>query len=224
MVNWEEQRRAPRTIVDVEARLQLDRQPACQGIIQDLSFLGSLFVPELPVQVQPDSAGQLTFALPTAVSWLQPRIAVRRITSYTRPGGSQAQGIAFEFSGLSTEEERAIAAGCLEWTDHRVRTYPLAARCFVEANAPTGHFSRYGRLTSGSRGQLRLSVPTAVSLAADDPVHLKLSTTAVTGNLQTSTPERDGTELLIRVEGWGRDFFLHEARRQSMTAPELPAS
>lgn len=215
-MSGEEHRRAPRTVVDVEARLHLTGHRPCDGIIKDLSFLGSLFVPENPVHVEPDGQGQLRFALPTALSWLEPHIAVRRITAYTRPGGQQSQAIAFEFSGLTHEQERAIAAGCHEWDTLRTKRYTLSARCFLENQGGQPHFARYGRLTGGTRGQVQLSLPSGVEIGPGSAVRLKIGSATATGLVEGATTERAGTELLVRLEGWGRDFFLHEARRQSM--------
>lgn len=203
-------------MVDVEARLHLNGHGSCQGIIQDLSFLGSLFVPEHPIQVEPNGQGQLRFALPTAVSWLEPHIEVRRITSYTRPGGQDAQAIAFEFSGLTHEQERAIAAGCHDWDSLRTKRYPLSARCFVESHGQAPHFARYGRLTSGSRSQVMLSLMAGFEIERGAPVRLKIGVSTAAGKVEHASAERNSTELQVRLEGWGRDFFLHEARRQSM--------
>jgi hypothetical protein len=215
-MSWEEHRRAPRTVVDVEARLHLAGQAPCQGVIQDLSFLGSLFVPEHPLPVQPDGQGQLRFALPTAVSWLEPHIEVRRITTYTRPNGQQAQAIAFEFSGLSQEQERAIAAGCHEWDSHRSKRYPLSARCFVESDSLQPHFARYGRLIAGSRTQVRISLPAGMEIERGMALRLKVGGSSVSGGVEQASSERAATELEVRLEGWGRDFFLHEARRAAI--------
>lgn len=212
----EEHRRAPRATVDVEARLHLDGHAAAQGIIQDLSFLGSLFVPEHPVDVAPNGQGQLRFALPTAVSWLEPHIEVRRITSYSRPSGQAAQAIAFEFSGLTHEQERAIAAGCHDWASLRAKRYTLSARCFVESNGPEPHFARYGRLTSGSRTDVELSLPAHFEIGHGSAVRLKVAASTVTGKIEVVSAERSSTDVQVRLDGWGRDFFLHEARRQSM--------
>jgi hypothetical protein len=181
-----------------------------------LSFLGSLFVPEHSVQIAPDGRGHLRFALPTAISWIEPHIQVRRITSYSRPNGQQAQAVGFEFSGLTHEQERAIAAGCMEWGSHRTKRYPLSARCFVESHGEQEHFSRYGRLVNGSRSQILLSLPEGLDIARGAMLRLKVGMSSVSGTVEHASSERSSTELDVRLEGWGRDFFLHEARRQSM--------
>lgn len=212
----EDQRRAPRTLVDVEAELHLHGHPVCHGIMQDLSILGSLFMPEKALRAEPNAQGRLRFAMPTAVSWIEPRIQVRRVSSFPRATGEEVQTIGFEFSGLDSQQERAIAAGCMEWPTHRVRDYSLAARCFVQGMGAQRHFSRFGRVVGGTRNHIRLSLASSGELARQSEVRVKVTATSVAGEIEDVRQERSGVEVLVRLTGWGRDFFLHEARRESL--------
>ena len=216
-MSWEEQRRAPRTSVDVEAALRLGHT-SCQGVIVDLSTVGSLFRPEQPLEVRLGVTGHMRFALPTSLSWLEPRIEVKRSTAYTRPNGEEAQAIGFEFSGLRDEEQRAIAAGCLEWDAHRTREYPLAARCYLQGEGDLQTFSRYGRLIRGSRNQLHVSLARGVDVPVGGALRLKLGNLWVSGEVRDVQPSSSSMELVVRLtDSWGRDFFLHEARREVLS-------
>src|SRR5690348_4565809 len=103
-----EKRRAPRTTVNVEARLSIPGQGACHGVILNLSFAGNLFLPGRPVEIPPGGGAHMLFALPSSRSWLEPLVQVRRATDLRLANGQLAQAIGFEFLGLSMEEEWAI--------------------------------------------------------------------------------------------------------------------
>ncbi|GEM_PF-2740587 len=216
-----EHRRAQRTIVDVEAELHLRGLASCRGIIQDLSTVGSLFVPEHPLDVRQGLTGTLRFGLPNFVNWIEPSIEVRRVTTYERVGGEQAQAVGFEFSGLDASEERAIAAGCLEWQSHRMRDYRLAARCYVQGLGPFEKFSRYGQLTAGSRRQLYLNVLHPAGLEEGAAIRLKVGASHVAAEVERMETSGDAANVVLRMMGWGRDFFLHEARRESISGSSL---
>ena len=212
----EEHRRAPRTVVDVEAVLHLSGLRSTSGVIRDLAHLGCLFVPEKPLRVEAGDRGSLRFALPTTDDWLEPNVEVRRLTTFTRLGGGEGQGIGMEFGGLKTEQEQAISAGCEEWDSHRMRQYDLAARCYVQSEGGSTHYARFGQLLGGTRSFLRLSLPAGPGVTRGTRLRLKMARTWVAGEVEQTTPAGAKLEALIRIEGWGRDFFLHEARRQSL--------
>ncbi|MBV9120845.1 MAG: PilZ domain-containing protein [Chloroflexi bacterium] len=218
--SWEEQRRAPRTSVDVEAELRLGGQ-VYHGVIQDLSFCGSLFIPEQRLQVAQGERGRFRFALPTALSWIEPHIEVRRVTNFPMVGRRDGQAVAFEFSGLTLEHERAIAAGCLEWSSHRQREYSLAASCSVQGLGANADFKRLGRAVSGSRDLVRISLPAEADLPRGAMVQLRVSNTSVEASVQSTEQERQGSVVQARLTGWGRDFFLHEARRGILASSGL---
>lgn len=214
MVNWEEQRRAPRTLVDVEARLLLAGQTIL-GFIQDLSPLGSQFVPDKPIRADAGDSGEMRFALPQAERWLEPRVEARRTTMFTRAAGDQAQSIGFQFAGLRPEDEGAIASGCREWATHRVRQYALSSRCFVQGEGRLATFSRFGTLTSCSRSYARMLLPTDANLPPGTRLRLKMASSAVTSEIEQANVGHDGLEVLLRLDGWGRDFFLYEVLKES---------
>lgn len=212
-MSWTEQRRAPRTTVDVEARLSIPGQGACQGVILNLSFAGNLFLPERSLDIPAGGGAHMRFAMPSSRSWLEPLVQVRRAADFILPSGQPAQAIGFEFLGLSHEEERAIGTGCVEWEAHRQREYPLSARCYLKGLDVFRHFSRYGRLTSASHDVARVSVA-ETRLPLGTRLRLKVDTVWVSGKVEEAKAEGDQSRLLLRLEPeWGRDFFLHEARR-----------
>lgn len=213
----EEQRRAPRTVVDVEALLHLNGLRSFPGVIHDLAYLGCLFVPEKPLTVCAGDRGSLRFALPVADPWLEPNVEVRRLTTFNRLGGDVGQGIGMEFSGLKAADEHAITTGCQEWDGYRTRQYELAARCYVESEGGSTHYARFGKLLGGTRNYLRLNLPSAAGLTRGIRLRLKMARTWVAGEVEQTAVNGAGLEVLVRIEGWGRDFFLHEARRQSLT-------
>jgi hypothetical protein len=216
--DWEEQRRAPRTVVDVEAMLHLSGLRTFPGVIRDLSYLGALFVPESPLNIDEGSRGSLRFALSNTQDWLEPAVVVRRITTFTRVGGQMGQGIGVEFSGLPVEDQQAIDAGCREWDQHRMRQYTLAARVYVQSDGGLTHYARFGQLIGGTRSYLRLSLPAGPGVARGIWFKLKMSRTWIRGEVERITEDGSQLEVLLRIEGWGRDFFLHEARRQSLAS------
>jgi hypothetical protein len=199
-------------VVDVEAVLHLSGLKAYQGVIRDLSHLGSLFVPEQPIDAPAGARGSLRFPLPTTEYWLEPSVEVRRVMTFTRAGGEQGQGVAVEFSGLKREDEQAIMAGCQSWDGHRMRQYDLSARCYVQGEGGLTHYSRFGRLLGGTRSYLRVEIPTGSGVSRGIRLRLKMSRTWVTGEVEQTTEKGSSIEVLVRLEGWGRDFFLHEAR------------
>lgn len=209
-----EHRRAPRTTVDVEARLSIPGQGACQGIIVNLSFTGNLFLPERPLEIPPGGGAHMLFTMPSSRAWLEPLVQVRRAADLTLPSGQVAQAIGFEFLGLSMEEERAIGSGCVEWADHTRREYPLSARCYLRGLGSLPHFSRYGRLISGGRDRLRVNLAAPLRLDAGAQLEVKVHSAAMTATVEAS-PDAHQLELRLGRE-WGRDFLLHEARRQSL--------
>ena len=218
----QEQRRAPRTPVDMEAELRLQGESVCYGILQDLSILGSLFIPERPLKVDSGQAGRLRFAVPTATSWIEPNIYVRRVTTIPRAIGEETQGIGFEFSGLDDEQERAISAGCMDWSGHRIREYHLSADCFVQGIGDFRHYARFGKVAHASRSRVAVHVPASGELKPGAELRLKVTSLFVPSVLEELKPGRSGVELVVKPSGWGRDFFLHEARRSSL--PNLAAA
>jgi hypothetical protein len=213
----EEQRRAPRTVVDVEALLHLNGLRSFPGVIRDLAHLGCLFVPEKPLRLGAGDRGTLRFALPTTEQWLEPNVEVRRLTTFKRMGGDEGQGIGMEFGGLKDDEEQAISDGCRQWDQHRMRQYELGARCYVQSEGGSTHYARFGQLLGGTRSYLRLSLPAGPGVARGIRLRLKMARTWVAGEVEQTTLSGPDMEVLVRIEGWGRDFFLHEARRQSLT-------
>ena len=213
-----ENRRASRAIVDVDAELKLP-SGTFQGTIHDLSFLGSLFLTDELEAVPMGTSGRVRFVLPTSASWFEPAIEVRRSTTFPRPRGLSAQAIGFQFSGLEPNEERAIALACLQWDSYSSRQFPLAAQCFVQGQDVIQNLSRFARLTSGSRQVLQLRFPGPVPLEPRNLVRLRVGRASVGGRVSEVYKDRFGTDVTLRVEGWGGDFFLHEARREAVGAP-----
>jgi hypothetical protein len=216
MERVEEHRRAPRTIVDVEALLHLEGLRTIPGVIRDLAYLGCLFVPQSPVRVHAGDRGSLRFALPGRTDWLEPGIEVKRLTSFTRNQDEEGQGLGIEFGGLQAAEEEAISTACREWDHERSRQYELAARCYVQSEGGTTHYARFGQLLGGTRSYLRVTLPAGPGLARGIRLRLKMSRTWVNGEVEQVTTSAQQMEVLLRIDGWGRDFFLHEARRQSL--------
>ncbi|HEX6512309.1 MAG TPA: PilZ domain-containing protein [Chloroflexota bacterium] len=215
MANWEEQRRAPRTVVDVEAVLHLSGLTVCPGVIHDLSYLGALFVPEKAMQVQPAAQGSMRFALPTARQWLEPSVLVRRISSFPRPGGGEGHAFGTEFFGLSSQDQQAVSDGCAQWDSHRIRQATFNARCYVQSEGGLTGYARFGQLVGGTRNYVRLKLPAGQGLGRGMRIRLKIAREWVTGEVEQVSPDSDTMEVLVRLEGWGRDFFLHEAARES---------
>lgn len=218
MTAGEEHRRAPRTVVDVEALLHLSGLRTSPGVIRDLSSVGAMFVPDSPLTIDDGSRGSLRFALPNTSDWLEPSILVRRITTFQRTGGETGQGIGLEFSGLRAEDRQAIETGCQEWDGHRMRQYSLSARVYVQSEGGLTHYSRFGQLIGGTRSYVRLSLPNGPGVSRGIWLKLKMSRTWIRGEVERITPGDLTMEVLLRIEGWGRDFFLHEARRQTVTS------
>ena len=198
--------------------MQLSGLQTSPGVIRDLSSVGALFVPDTPVQVDSGTRGSLRFGLPTSADWLEPSITIRRFTTFIRTGGLEGQALGLEFSGLRPDEEETIVRGCAEWDSHRMRQYTLAARCFAQTEGSLTAYARFGQLIGGTRSYLRVSLPAAAGLSRGARLQLKIARTWVKGEVeQTHELERGDLEVLLRMDGWGRDFFLHEARRQSGT-------
>jgi hypothetical protein len=218
MSDGEEHRRAPRTVVDVEALLHLSGLRTCPGVIRDLSYVGAMFVPDSPIKVDEGSRGSLRFALPNTDDWLEPSISVRRITTFSRTGGQTGQGIGLEFPGLKLEDRHTIESGCHDWDGHRMRQYTLAARVYVQSEGGLTHYARFGQVTGGTRSYLRLNLPNGPGLARGIWLKLKMSRTWIRGEVERLTEDGATMEVLLRIEGWGRDFFLHEARRQTLAS------
>ena len=159
----------------------------------------------------------MRFAMPGSRSWLEPLIQVRRATDLARPDGKLAQAIGFEFLGLSEQEERAIGTGCVEWEQHRTRDYPLSARCYVKGTGDFQHFSRYGRLTAGSRERLDVSLHAGTEVPLGTQLRLRVGSVWVSGLVEHAGASDRHAEVVLRLnDEWGRDFLLHEARRQSL--------
>src|SRR5437867_2815281 len=218
MSNGEEQRRAPRTVVDVESELHLSGLRTYQGVVRDMSYLGALFVPENPLQAEIGGRGSLQFALPTYLEWLQPSIQIRRTSSYLRPGSGEIVAYGMEFFGLTPEQEQAITTGCQQWDSHRMRQYELSARCFVQSEGGLTAYARFGQLLGGTRSYLRLSLPSGPNVVNGIGLRLKIARTWIGGEVERVTEREADMEVLLRIDGWGRDFFLHEARQQSAAA------
>jgi hypothetical protein len=217
MTDREEHRRAPRTVVDVEALLRLSGLRTCPGIIQDLSYLGALFVPGKTLHLEPGSLGHLRFALPTAAHWLEPKVEIKRTTTFARSGGEPGQAFGMQFSGLTRHDEDAISAGCQDWNSYRVEQYEFAARCYAQSDG-AAHYARFGQLVGGTRTYLRLSLPTGPGLERGMALKLRIGRTWLASEVEKTNPDGPNNEVLLRIAGWGRDFFLHEARRHSMAA------
>ena len=180
----------------------------------NLSFTGNLFLPERALEIPPGGGAHMLFTMPSSRAWLEPLVQVRRAADFTLPNGQVAQAIGFEFLGLSAEEERAIGMGCLEWAEHTRREYPLSARCYLRGLGSVPHFSRYGRLVSGGRERLRVSLAAPLRLTAGAQLEVKVDSAAMTATVEPLTNPHQ-LELRLSRE-WGRDFLLHEARRQSL--------
>ncbi len=215
MSNGPELRRAERYVVDVEAELLLRGLRASPGVIRDMSHLGVLFVPDQPPRAEIGSRGSLRFALPTWPHWLQPSVQIRRTTSYTRPGGGEVQAFGMEFFGLSPQEVQAVTEGAQAWDSHRMRQYELSARCFVQSEGGLTHYARFGQLLGGTRNYLRLSLPPGGNVSQGTGLRLKISRTWLSAEVERITERPSDMEMLLRIQGWGRDFFLHEARNQA---------
>jgi hypothetical protein len=215
-----EQRRAPRTQVDVEARMRLKDQSTVRGIIVNLSFMGSLFLSlaERPMKVKNGTMGVMRFAMPTSLQWLEPRIIVKRATMVPLGEGNSAQAFGFEFAGVTEEEQRAIATGCEDWAEHIARIYPLAARCQVESITATKNFKRYGRIVAGGRDVMRIRLQGSMAIDSGIRVRLLAETAYVGGTVRQVVPSPQATELVVDLDpDWGRDFFLHDVRRQALS-------
>src|SRR5712691_7773272 len=184
MSNGEEQRRAPRTVVDVEAELHLSGLRTYQGVIRDMSHLGALFVPENPLQAEIGGRGSLQFALPTNLDWLQPSIQIRRTSSYLRPGSGEVVAYGLEFFGLTPEQEQAINTGCQQWDSHRMRQYELSARCFVQSEGGLTAYARFGQLLGGTRSYLHLTLPVGSSISRGMGLRLKMARTWIAGRVE----------------------------------------
>ncbi len=211
-----EHRAAPRTIVDIDAELVVPIG-VITGTIHDLSFLGSLFMTEELSPVEAGTSGSLNFVLPTSAERFSPRIDVRRTTTFPRPGGKSAQAIGFAFSGLQPNEERAIALACMEWNSVSLREFPLAVQCFVQGQYEVQNFSRFGRLSRGSREQVCIHFDKDTPLQRRHLVRLKVGQVAVMARVTSTTETRIGWDVTAQIDGWGRDFFLHEARRGAVS-------
>ncbi len=186
----------------------------CEGVIRDLAYIGSLFVPRQPIAAREGQRGTLRFPLPTSSDWLEPQVEIRRFTTFTRAGGEPGQGIGLEFAGLTAAQEKAIAEGCQQWDGQRMRQYELSARVYVQGEGGLTHYTRFGRLIAGTRTYLRLRLPSGPGLARGIHLRLKLARSWVSGEVEQLSQQAGEIEVLLRLEGWGRDFFLHEARRQ----------
>ena len=186
-------------------------------MILNLSFTGNLFLPEHPLDVPIGGGGHMRFAMPGSRSWLEPLIQMRRVAALARSTGELAQAIGFEFLGLSSEEERAIGMGCAEWEEHRMREYPLSARCYLKGEGDFQHFSRHARLTAGGRDRLRVSLHAGTDVPVGTWLRVKVGDVWVRGQVVDAGASQRHSELVLRLgDEWGRDFLLHEARRQSL--------
>ncbi len=216
----EEKRRAPRVAVDVEARMRLKDQSTCRGIILDLSLTGNLFLNEQEIgqRLRPGLVGVMRFPMPNSLSWLEPKVILKRNVKIPLANGSEGQGFGFEFMSLTDEEERAIASGIELWSEHTTRVYPLAARCHVESHSPTRHFKRQGRIIAGSRDSMRVRLQAGLRVPLGLRVRLIAETTYHDGTIVELTPSPTWTELQVELDpqDWGRDFFLHDVRRQAL--------
>jgi len=205
--------------------MRLKDHPTCRGIILNLSFMGSLFLSlaEKPFKVKNGTMGVMRFAMPTSLQWLEPRIVVKRATTIPRPNGETAQAFGFEFAGMTDEEQRAIITGCEDWADHAARIYPLAARCHVESLTATKHFKRYGRIVAGGRDAMRIRLHAGLVIPSGIRVRLVAETAYVSGTIRQVVPSPQATELVVDLDpDWGRDFFLHDVRRQALSLVKRP--
>jgi hypothetical protein len=215
--NAEERRRSPRTAVDVEAQMRLRGFASTQGVILDLSPVGNLFLPEQPLDVKPRTVGYMRFAMPTALMWLEPRIVVRRIAKVLSPEGEERQAIAFEFRDLKPVEEQAIESGCADWTEHLTRVYPLAARVELTTLVGVRQVMRVGRIVNGGREAIRVRLRPGTALPVGSRLGLRGANYGIHGYLTHMRRSPTDTEVLIQLtDEWGRDFFLHDARRQTL--------
>ncbi|MHB8618744.1 MAG: PilZ domain-containing protein [Chloroflexota bacterium] len=234
---WAERRRAPRTSVDIEAELRLDRQPACPGVIRDLSFAGGLFLLARPVDVAAGDGGRLRFALPTFTVALEPRITVTSVRvvdpslnaaqntaqSSGRANVPRRQALGLAFAGLDGMQERAIGQACLDWPHHRDREYRWSARCFVRAKDPAHPFARFGRLVLGTPDGAQLRFPSHLTALVEGArVILKVGPAAVQAIVRQVAIDAAGTDLAVDYDGWGRDFFRLEASRATLVPTREP--
>ncbi len=213
-MNWLEHRRAPRAPVDIEARLHLGHKPIRRGLILNVSAVGCLFLPQLPIDAQIGARGQLRFAVPTLLSWLQPRVEIRRATLFNRSDGQPAQGLGLEFSGLTYAEQKAINDTISRWDELRKKQYRLAARCFLQGEDDLRSLDQQGQVVAASRRRLRVTTSPDTVLLRGSSLRLRVGAVWVRGTVAKVEQARGTTTLtLVLTEEWGRDFFLHEARR-----------
>jgi hypothetical protein len=129
----------------------------------------------------------------------------------------EAQAFGFEFLALTEEEERAIASGGEDWVEHVSRVYPVAARCYVESHSPTRHFKRQGRIILASREEMRVRLQAGLRVPLGLRVRLIAETTYIDGTIVELAPSATWTEMQVELDrDWGRDFFLHDVRRQAL--------
>ena len=208
----QEKRRAPRAVVDIDGQLAVGGATLL-GTIHDLSFTGSLFITEDLLNIATGASAVLTFVLPNSTAWFKPQVEVRRTSTFQRLFGQSAQAVGFAFSGLALSEERAIALACYEWASCSSRAYALAAECFAQGLDGIQNFSRFGRLLEGSRDALALRFPSKeLPLQPRHLLRLKVGQATTLARVLRLNETRLGTEVGLRMEGWGRDFFLHQAR------------
>lgn len=198
--------------------MRLKDHPTCRGTIVELSLTGNLFVVgEEFGRVKSGTIGRMRFALPTSLEWLEPLVVVKRASSVPLSGDVSAQAFDFEFKDLTEQDERTVVAGCEDWAEHRTRTYPLAARCIVEGLAGTRQFKRPGRLVSGSRERMHVRMQAGFRAPSGLKIRLVCETTYISATVLEVVPAPTGTDLVVALDtDWGRDFFLHDARRQAL--------
>lgn len=207
--------------------MRLKDQATHKGLIVNLSSTGNLFVSyEDKIKVKAGTVGRMRFSMPTSLIWLEPRIVVKRSTTFPRPtGGEPCQAFGFEFVNLNEEEERAMVAGSEDWAEHVRRTYPLAARCQIESLSATRQFKRAARIVAGSRSEMVVRVHAGMRVPTGVRVRLIGQTAYINGTIMQVMPSPTWTEMLVALDQeWGRDFFLHDLRRQALALVTRGAS
>jgi hypothetical protein len=211
-----EKRRAFRTETDIDAELVVPYKPAVKGVIADLSFMGCLFCPTQDVKVEPGTAGRLRFPLLPVDSVLESYCTVRNVRP--NPTSPDVPALGFQFEGVDQLEEETLVQACSRWANERSREYHVLTTCrldFHDGGDVTGH---PGVLVEVSRADAKLRWKTSAPFdhLLGSELTLRLPQSQVEARIVTCSRQGALVEAALDLaHGWGRDFFVHEARRGS---------